>query len=116
MQSKKPSLSSLLGSSEKTITLSTQFDSNRMDVLRLLITACCDSLYQTAGKTGCGVGVSMICMCVYVSIGMGMGRRDTRIGMGMPCHCLAIIIPYHITILTPYHTMPYHTISHHHAF
>lgn len=37
-----------VGSAEKTVTHSTQFDSNRVDVLRLMIAAFSDSLYQTA--------------------------------------------------------------------
>mmetsp|Transcript_18544 Transcript_18544/g.31056 ORF Transcript_18544/g.31056 Transcript_18544/m.31056 type:complete len:804 (-) Transcript_18544:1053-3464(-) len=37
-----------IGSSEKTIVNSTQFDHNRIDVLRLMICAFCDSLYQAA--------------------------------------------------------------------
>lgn len=37
-----------VGSLEKTIAGSTQFDRNRIDVLRLLIVSFCDSLYQNA--------------------------------------------------------------------
>lgn len=35
-----------VGSTEKTVVTSTQFDSNRVDVLRLMTAAFCDSLYQ----------------------------------------------------------------------
>jgi len=37
-----------VGCSEKTVVNSTQFDENRIDVLRLMIAAFCDSLYQSA--------------------------------------------------------------------
>lgn len=37
-----------VGSSEKTVVNSTQFDNNRIDVLRVLIAACSDALYQSA--------------------------------------------------------------------
>lgn len=37
-----------VGCSEKTVTSSTQFDTNRMDILRLMIAAFSDSLYQNA--------------------------------------------------------------------
>jgi hypothetical protein len=37
-----------VGSTEKTLVTSTQFDSNRVDILRLMIAAFSDSLYQSA--------------------------------------------------------------------
>ena len=36
------------GSAQKTVLNSTQFDNNRVDILRLMIAAFCDSLYQNA--------------------------------------------------------------------
>ena len=37
-----------VGSTEKAVTNSTQFDSNRVDILRVMIAAFCDSLFQSA--------------------------------------------------------------------
>eukprot|EP01034_Spumella_vulgaris_P003302 gene3302-4254_t len=37
-----------VGSTEKTVVNSTQFDTNRIDIIRLMIAAFSDSLYQNA--------------------------------------------------------------------
>ena len=38
----------LIGSAEKSVVSSTQYDQNRVDILRLMVAAFCDSLYQHA--------------------------------------------------------------------